>query len=838
MKAYVKSGSPVILADNFLTTGGKDGKTTYVYDYKYDENGNRITSENGYIDNCSRMYELIDAIKDESNVMTKKTLESSAGLRTLKRYITLGKPKLSVNAGSKVSGQEYYNTTGSKITFSFNIENYGSANADATFYCYLYADYNADGRYSASEMVGANDYKISLNGVTQTAKSTTDEDGNDVYYYELAPTDSSTTYQMTYTISDDYVGVLPVKLKVSQSSNSYRYDSEQLYFYKVNTTKNTVVIKVLQIVASGEALGDKLFEDDSVSSISHESLFYTELNDSEVMKDYDITIDVISDTKYASVYGSNPSFLDDYDMLIVGIGDSFDFLSEQNGKKESQVIAAYQGISDFIGTGKSVLFTHDTTTWADNPNNGPWSYTLNKLLCPDVGFDRYGIYSSDLIRAGIKNLTSTSTQVYKVSDYYSLTQAKKNGQLTKDSYTGAELFKLITEEAQANSKDIAYKPNSDKQELVTEVQGRSSLKINDAGSTNLLKSVNSTFNTSFERTTTVELVNEGQILVYPYNILDDMKTLEDGINKKMTVAKTHGQYYQIDMNEDADNDGQSDATVWLSLKSDTANHQYEAATRDARNNYYIYTKGNVTYSGVGDNKMNESGSDHYQHEQGYNTEKCNKAEIDLYINTLVTAYSAGAHAPTITLKQTPDAGAGSGSLNTIYVGMDSKIEENLTDADGNSYSQVIEGEQVDSGYERVYYTIDDTNVTQGGVKKVSVKYYLVYDSKDDAPAEYRDIGSELTINETTVFAVEQDWDTYKGSKTEKESSLENITTGVTYACDIPYSILKDDEDETTIWVVATTSIWKQGANTTKKPSAKYSAFDYVKVQRIGLFDLD
>jgi hypothetical protein len=285
---------------------------------------------------------------------------------------------------------------------------------------------------------------------------------------------------------------------------------------------------------------------------------------------------------------------------------------------------------------------------------------------------------------------------------------------------------------------------------------------------------------------------------------------EDG-SLTMPVVPTHGQYYQIDMNEDADNDGESDVTVWLSLCG--SNTWYESAQRDARNNYYIYTKGNVTYSGVGHNNMNQSN---------------NVTEIQLYINTMVTAYSAGVHEPSVSLRQSADPN--SAKLSTIYVGMDSKVDAVTGDID--------EGEQIDSGTERIYYTIGDTNVMQGGVKKISVQYYLVYDSKDDAPAEYRDIGEELTINDKTVFAVEQHWDTYKGSKTTAETSLDNITTGITYACDVPYDVLKDDEDETTIWVVATTRVWRQGANTTRKPSSTKVAYDYLKVQRVGLFDLD
>ena len=47
------------------------------------------------------------------------------------------------------------------------------------------------------------------------------------------------------------------------------------------------------------------------------------------------------------------------------------------------------------------------------------------------------------------------------------------------------------------------------------------------------------------------------------------------------------------MNQDADGDGESDIVVWYTL----SNHGiYEQSPKDVRNNYYIYTMGNVTYS--------------------------------------------------------------------------------------------------------------------------------------------------------------------------------------------------------------------------------------------------
>ena len=51
-------------------------------------------------------------------------------------------------------------------------------------------------------------------------------------------------------------------------------------------------------------------------------------------------------------------------------------------------------------------------------------------------------------------------------------------------------------------------------------------------------------------------VNSGQITTYPFKIADEIN-----------IATTHKQYYQLDMNQDADGDGESDIVVWYTLSN-------------------------------------------------------------------------------------------------------------------------------------------------------------------------------------------------------------------------------------------------------------------------------
>jgi hypothetical protein len=497
-------------------------------------------------------------------------------------------------------------------------------------------------------------------------------------------------------------------------------------------------------------------------------------------------------------------------MLVLGFSDDYNFLQTDNSYNEAATIDAYQGIEDFINSGKSVLFTHDTTSYGANPNNGSadWGLVLNQLLTQDVGLDRYGVNESLLLKAGIKGLAKNGTATYNVSDYQSLQAAYNSGILKKTSYTAGELFDLIVADAEENDKDIAYKPNSDKTVLTSEVQGRTSITINTQGSLSL-KNVNTSAPTVYTSTNSVELLNEGEILIYPYNILSKIKSNNNILN----VVNTHGQYFQIDMNEDADADGESDITVWLSLAGDS----YTTAQKDARNNYYIYTKGNVTYSGVGHFNM-----DYYY----TGVETANAAEIQLYINTMVAAYRAGTHAPTLTL-----TGEDGSELNVIYVGIDSKL---------NASGQVEEETQIDQGTEKVYVTVRDTNDLSAEYKKISVDYYLVYGSSEaDLPdgvniSDVVNIGSEAD----PIYAKKCDWTTYCTDGSTQDST--NLTSGVKYYVNVPYDLVNEMKNgRAQVYVVATTCLWNEGeVVSASEPSVTYKTTGSFYLQRLGLFDLE
>lgn len=908
---FAKSGCPVILADNFLIT---DDSGTHVYDFKYDASHNVISVngyDNGYIDNCSRMYETIDTIKDYNNVMTEASLTTpstaSSQKEILYSFINLGKPRLKMTTAATVANQYYVATNGRNISMDLQLSNFGSADANATFDCVVYIDYNSDGRFSDTmERLGPNDYGIFLNGVQQEVKSRRNGEGEVEYYYELSPNKSGEQYTLTFNVSSDYYGIIPVKVKVTQSSNPYRYDSKQAYFYRSNTTGTKEPIKVLQILStSGDysvnavgnqqkpfdmditAINDDPYQGNDVDPYKYFSSgsypvnnnnltnknnyntvksrltqfsgspFNKLLHSSEDMKDFEIDVDSITGDHFCQyvVNGypnanqtaadpNNKLNLDDYDMLILGFGDCWTFFPEDKTLQQQ----AYAKIHEFIKAGKSVLFTHDTTSFGSNYYSkigryftgdwaaSDWAYYLNPLMCPDVGLDRYGIYSSNILQAGIDGITKDSDAMITISNYYSLKKAMDSGEIPSDKIVNGQisqgdLYDLIIEQAKKTQSDIAYEPNSNKQVLTREVQGRSSFNSNihrPSNSNTYKYSSSLTMNNTTQEPTTdqipknnedttyAELLNVGQVLMYPYNLLDE-NVLLDKIGSVegqfLKISNTHSQYYQIDMNNDDDEDGESDITVWLTL---TGKDSYYGARNDARNNYYIYTMGNVTYSGVGHKNINCAGND---------------AEIMLYINTMITAYRAGIHAPDITIKQ--DSGMNAATLNTLYVGMDTLLND-----DGRIGTETaIDG--ADGSYEKVYFSVNDTNMVRGGSKTIELSYYLAYNSKEMIPENLRSSAKNLGTEENPDWVVPYDFRTYlKDGVTLNNSASDEkfVVSGATYCIHVPYSLVEETNDYSAIVrVCATTRLYPKGSTTA---SAEYTGYKDFHIQRVSLFDLD
>ncbi|MDD6191554.1 MAG: hypothetical protein PUB24_00540, partial [Lachnospiraceae bacterium] len=87
---------------------------------------------------------------------------------------------------------------------------------------------------------------------------------------------------------------------------------------------------------------------------------------------------------------------------------------------------------------------------------------------------------------------------------------------------------------------------------------------------------------------------------------------------------------------------------WFNLSNDgdDATNIYSAKDGDSANNYYIYTKGNITYTGFG--HANDMTND----------------EIRLFINTMISAYRSTPAAPYVTVEN--EDVINNGSISTLY----------------------------------------------------------------------------------------------------------------------------------------------------------------------------
>lgn len=103
------------------------------------------------------------------------------------------------------------------------------------------------------------------------------------------------------------------------------------------------------------------------------------------------------------------------------------------------------------------------------------------------------------------------------------------------------------------------------------------------------------------RTNRIEMLNEGTIGLYPFSI-----TNENYSNQKIEVARNHAPLYQLDLERETGEGKIDDVTVWFTFagagdgsspQEKNESKYFDTTVRDARNNYYLYSKGKIYYTG-------------------------------------------------------------------------------------------------------------------------------------------------------------------------------------------------------------------------------------------------
>lgn len=826
--------------DNFTGDGGINGNDT-ISSLRVEKIGDAVQTIDEYrIDNCTYIYEFVQTAlnRQYTNFYVKGDIGNDSELF----QFYLNRPKasmvaVSVNGSREVSTQNdaYYilpDASGKyNYRYSFTIQNEGAASLDTKYKCNFYIDVNADGKFSVDEAV--TDIVITQNG-------------NRVGTNELY---AGREYVLTREIHDEYAGVLPWKVEIAQVNNANIYTSKTGFTKLQGLEKQ--IINICQIAKTDDA--NQII--DLEAEIANENspfhiLIYGGYDAADnyyngIVDDFEIKVNCISAGEFEDIYygrngnTANPNYLDNYNMLILGFSDMYsDFSGDESTGPMSEIVR-------FINSGKSVLLSHDTTSFFNNPMKGgaqsgylyrsggeddPYNnlynrdvgfrnaVTLNKYVRPLVGMDRYGIQASSVLQKG--NVLFENTD-----DFNSVV---------------------------SSGKDVAYKHRSNKTETVAEVQGYTYQLINakdktfQLGANNNFGSpvlnqqiysypwyylfenaadaakvlgtgtdfVNTYRNIRYDKVyyeenvayaeteisygelaadgnwngsdngyvddLLVTQVNSGQITEYPYKIAESFE-----------VARTHGQYYELDYTADDDMDGQSDLVVWYCLgarNSDTCTETiYSQSPNDVRNNYYIYNKGNITYTGMG-------------HSAGYNVEKYTWEEAKLFINTMVAAYNAGIKSPVITVRE--GKGADAPKQTVLYRYYDGDFA-------------------LDSADEEVYFTVRDINFAKGS-RRLSVSF--CYDAADgDRTIEVDDVLRTVRTLECSIYNAAD------GTKV----NADELQSGGIYYIKVPKEVLDNCERGLSLYFEAKSIITsKSGTIITD------SAYATLDVLQTYLFDLN
>lgn len=655
---YIEAGYAVIVSDEMLK---KDGDS--------------YTVNTDKIDSASNMYKLLkDVILLQENgkyryfgknVNVKSAFESSNGNATANRelfskYMGISKLTLEYSeadlpvAYDESDGIADYLSMDSdgvyRLRYKVKLDNDAAVEATKTNYnCKLYVDIDADGRYEEGEVL--------------TGLDITDDDGSEKIpdengKYHLRAGD---TYSISRSVPEGYTGFIAWKLVFEQNDQEFEDVSDRALvrtsiegYSAVPHTGNKPLIKVLQITNQDGKTNLDLKNDAYMNSL---------YNDAKL--DFEIEVTKISSREFMSktTFSSKTyaQFLKEFDMLVMGFYDSYMIGEGTDGQLNADAAKeAMLAIREYALSGRSILFTHDLSGFnLTDDSEKTWSWYANRYLRDIQGMDRFGVmseYNTIPNEDKYKYESKYDTTSYKDSicksngtEEDSLPMALNNILLANSAYKKAALY---AETARAASSYMQWS-----NEYVA--------KGHAAG----LGAV------------AVAQVNKGQITEYPYKITENFN-----------VSGTHGQYMQLNLDTDSrDTYTNDDIVVWYTLdkRSDLTDSIYAAVEKDVRNNYFIFNKGNITYTGSGHRKVES------------------EEEKRLFLNTLVASYRTGMHAPRALYKE--NEWETSATITSRYIPYDPEVN------DGN-------GGFLDEALPVHFYT---TNVNlQKTTEDLYAKYYV------------------------------------------------------------------------------------------------------------------
>ena len=754
---FIKAGYPVVIADTFIKYG--DDKIPVASTATLDKNSYfyklvqfaLTKDENGqYLYWQKNIFTESQLTNNTADTQLGTTL--SARRSVFCNYLNLS--KLSVNwvttYGAAYPQELKYNSNqngasngGSlekidgkyQLQYIFNLQNDAAISQTGTTYdCKLFVDKNADGRFSGSDYVEGKTYTSSeeVSGLTVYIRKGDEWNKVDPIAtangnrYELR---TGEIYRVIRALPEEYVGVIPWKLVFYDNADRLVRTAKSGYT-SVPQQNGKKTIRVLQLLSDDNRNNWNL-HDEQNNSNSTFSKCINGLTDWNVVgldqvnwdgtvtpsKSIDsmtvtylvnekLKIGGTSDTDIQKIYQESYNLFQQYDMLILGFGDAYRFgytysASDISNNKLDNVkrnLAVGWAVRDYIESGKSILFTHDTTSYVNNiqsaiqwndqgykedqKNYWYWGYEFNKTIRASVGLDRYGAlkeYYQQRAASTTGEEQKRDQEYLKTLESYTFDEIKEpnsdNELWQKEGvtkYTVVRFLRSYLEDLRKTGSSEVWFPVKNSLLKQAGYDGGdprwnypSSLLMGDYAGSSLIATQ----------------VNDGQITQYPYQISAD---------EQLEISNTHYQWLQPNMELDRNGDGKNDIVVWYCISGVAdGNYKntniYNITPNDVVNNYYIYTMGNVTYSGAGHSTPSK------------------ESEIKLFVNTMIAAYNAGVTAPSVRFKDK------SGSkIQSVYMLYDPVNHIVLDDKNNGTIS--------------VNFQADDYNILAGG-QQLCVEFY-------------------------------------------------------------------------------------------------------------------
>ena len=300
-----------------------------------------------------------------------------------------------------------------------------------------------------------------------------------------------------------------------------------------------------------------------------------------------------------------------------------------------------------------------------------------------------------------------------------------------------------------------------------------------------------------------ETVNDGSISYYPYQLGSGSIAVADGT---LLRAPT----YLLDFENNLSSESNATyVTAWYTFASDGESSEYGVSPRDARNNYYCYSRGNVVYLAQSEYPYT------YNSQDMTTTDGAGSGESQLFVNALMAAYSAGVHNANVHIVAgfAPD----SADVESIPVPFDQDWVYEVA-ADG-TVSQLSSNGMLDNNVD-VYFRFRDSNMAKN--KTVQIEFLR----EEPLGADFLGIGVNMIPFASQIWAVKD------GRLTLVEP--DQLVSGQTYRIQAPVVTMDNnsDKNKADIYVVIRTTFMRGGKECT------VTSYDKVSLNRAELRPLE